>query len=111
MLGQGECRHQESTHTAGRGLRWPLGQRWAARIHLGAEPEKLVLVWYGSAEDWLTLPGRQVLHWRPQCSVVAEVLARYGGRAVLFDAHAYATWRKGRKDSEPLRAQWAAEQD
>jgi hypothetical protein len=67
-----------------------------------------VLVWYQTLDDWATLPEREPLLWRPQCSVVAELAARHGARLVAFDGPAYRKWLGSRKDSESLRGAWAA---
>lgn len=69
-----------------------------------------VLVWYQTLDDWATLPAREPLLWRPQCSVVAELAARHGARLVVFDGPAYRQWLGCRKDVESLRAAWAAAQ-
>lgn len=69
---------------------------------------KAVLVWYQMLDDWITLPENEPQHWRPQCSVVAELAARHGARLVTFDGPAYAAWLGNRKDSERMRAAWAA---
>lgn len=68
----------------------------------------VALLWYQSFDDWATLPGREPAQWRPQCSVVAELAARHGVRLVAFDGPAYAQWLGQRKDSEAMRASWAA---
>lgn len=69
-----------------------------------------VLVWYQTLDDWATLPGRELLLWRPQCSVVADLAARRGAQLVTFDGPAYAKWLGKRQDSEAMRGAWAAEQ-
>lgn len=74
----------------------------------GAEYEPISIVTYGSADDWMTLPDREPILWKPHCSVVAEIVAKVDGRAVLFDAPAYAKWLGKRKDSESMRSAWAA---
>jgi hypothetical protein len=66
-------------------------------------------LWYQSLDYWVTLPGREPVQWRPQCSVVAELAARHGARLVTFDGPAYAAWLGRRKDSEAMRGAWAAE--
>lgn len=73
--------------------------------HAGA-----ALVWYQTLDDWATLPERDALLWRPQCSVIAELAARLGAQMVTFDGPAYAEWLGKRKDSEALRGAWAASQ-
>jgi hypothetical protein len=67
------------------------------------------LIWYASAEDWGLMPDREPIFWRPHCSVIAELCARHGAVAIQFDGSAYAKWLKGRKDTESMRSQWAAE--
>ncbi|MRR50809.1 MAG: DUF1870 family protein [Rhodocyclaceae bacterium] len=69
----------------------------------------LVMVWYQTLDDWATLPQREPLLWRPQCSVVAEIAARHGATLVTFDGPAYAAWLGGREDTEVLRSAWAGE--
>lgn len=68
----------------------------------------VALAWYQTLDDWATLPAREPLQWRPQCSVVAELAARHGARLVTFDAPAYAAWLGDRQDSEQMRGAWAA---
>lgn len=69
----------------------------------------LALCWYESMDDWMTLPGRELIQFRPQQSVLAELAARHGARMVRFDAQDYAQWLGGRGDSEAMRAAWAGE--
>jgi hypothetical protein len=69
----------------------------------------IVLVWYDTLDGWASLAGREPILWRPQCSVIAEAVA-LGARLVEFDSANYAQWLGKRKDSEQLRAAWAAEQ-
>lgn len=68
--------------------------------------ESVVLVWYEGMYDWASLPGREPVLWRPQCSVVAEGAAM-GAHLVKFDGVAYAKWLGKRKDSESMRSAWA----
>lgn len=68
---------------------------------------EMVLVWYQTLDEWATLPGREPLLWRPQCSVVAELTARHGARLIAFDGRSYAEWLGKRKDNESLRGAWA----
>ncbi len=68
----------------------------------------LVAIWYEQLDDFMTLPGYTEILWRPQCSVVAELIATFGADAVTFDGDAYDAWLGQRKDSEAMRAQWAA---
>lgn len=74
----------------------------------GGREAALVLVWYQTLDDWATLPGREPLQWRPQCSAIAEIAARHGARLVQFDGAEYAAWLGDRQDSESLRGAWAA---
>ena len=74
------------------------------------EMEMPVLVWYPTLDDWMTLPGREPVMWRPRCSVVAQLCARYNAVVVPFDGPAYAAWLAGRPDGETMRGIWAAEQ-
>jgi Domain of unknown function (DUF1870) len=80
-------------------------------LSMDVEFEAPRLVIYHSADDWATLPEREALLWKPHCSVVAHICARYRSVAVPFDAPGYALWLKGRTDSESLRGAWAAEVD
>ncbi|MBI4997869.1 MAG: DUF1870 family protein [Rhodocyclales bacterium] len=77
------------------------------QAHHGTQAES-VLVWYQTLDDWATLPGREPLLWRPQCSVIAELAARFSARLVAFAGPAYSAWLGKRKDSEALRGAWAA---
>lgn len=83
-----------------------------ARAAAGGDPEGLDLVWYTRVEDWVSLPGRAEIHWRPQCSVLAALAARLPGvaRLVPFDRRAYTRWLGARRDGEQMRGRWAAEQ-
>lgn len=74
------------------------------------ELEMPVLVWYPTLDDWMTLPGREPLMWRPRCSVIAELCARYHAVVVPFNGPQYAAWLAGRPDGETMRGIWAAEQ-
>lgn len=78
--------------------------------HIADPTPEIVMVWYGSLDDWMTLSGREAVMWRPQCSVVAEAVAM-GTRLVKFDTDSYAQWLGKRKDCESLRGAWAAEED
>ena len=82
-------------------------QMAALQARHGANSET-VLVWYQTLDDWATLPGREPLLWRPQCSVVAELAARHGATLVAFDGPGYRKWLGYRKDSEQLRGAWGA---
>lgn len=79
----------------------------ALKARHGAAPS-VALLWYQTLDDWATLPGREPAQWRPQCSVVAQLAARHGGRVVAFDGPAYAQWLGKRKDGEGMRAAWSA---
>lgn len=74
------------------------------------ELEMPVLVWYPTLDDWMTLAGREPVMWRPRCSVIAQLCARYDAVVVPFDGPAYAAWLGGRPDGETMRGIWAAEQ-
>lgn len=80
-----------------------------AKAPAAAHASGPVLVWYCTLNDWITLPGREALHWRPHCSVVAHIAATFNGHIKLFDSPAYARWLGGRADGEMMRARWAAE--
>ena len=69
----------------------------------------LVAIWYDKLEDFTSLPGCEPILWKPQCSVVAELIATFGADAIPFDGKTYRAWLGQRKDSDKLRAQWAAE--
>lgn len=79
----------------------------AARARHGA-PAELALVWYQSQEDWQSMEGRELLMWRPQCSVVADLAARHGATLVTYDTDAYSRWIGRRRDTEATRSAWAA---
>lgn len=68
------------------------------------------IVWYDTIEDWLSLPDRTPLFWRPHQSVCAALLSQYPDQILLirFDARAYAAWLDGRQDSEQMHAIWSA---
>lgn len=74
------------------------------------ELEMPVLVWYPTLDDWMTLPGREPMMWRPRCSVIAQLCAHYNAVVVPFNGPAYAAWLAGRPDGETMRGIWAAEQ-
>jgi predicted DNA-binding transcriptional regulator AlpA len=86
---------------------WREQELLATRTTYHAYPN-VMLIWYGSAEDWLTLPGRELIFWRPHCSVIAQLCAE-GAVAMAFDAAAYTAWLGSRKDSEARRSQWVSE--
>lgn len=68
----------------------------------------IVALWYSSIDDFTSLPGYDALFWRPQCSVVAELIATFGADAVEFDKSAYQRWLGNNEDNEQQRANWAA---
>lgn len=68
------------------------------------------LVWYQSLDDWMTLPDREPVFWRPHCSVVAEMCATVDAIAVPFSVPNYRAWLGERGDAEAVRGAWAAEQ-
>lgn len=67
----------------------------AARASLPTDAEfDIALVWYESMDDWLTLAGRDPVLFRPQQSVVAELMERSPvTRLVRFDPPAYSALR------------------
>jgi len=67
----------------------------------------IVLIWYDILDDWVSMPGREPILWRPQCSVVAEA-AGMGLGLVLFDNSKYMKWLGDMVDSEIMRGEWAA---
>ena len=73
------------------------------------EEAPLVALWYEHIEDFTSLPGHDALFWRPQCSVVAELVATFGADVTRFDRTAYRKWLKGKTDSQETRARWALE--
>ncbi|MFZ6655951.1 DUF1870 family protein [Undibacterium sp. TJN19] len=74
-----------------------------------ANVDPIRLVSYASVEDWMTLPGREPVLWKPNCSVIAEICARHHAQIIVFDGPAYSKWLAGRHDDESMRGQWAAE--
>ena len=74
-----------------------------------AEFDPIGLVSYASVEDWMTLPDREPILWKPHCSVIAEMCACLPVQVVIFDGPAYAKWLAGREDNEAMRSYWAAE--
>lgn len=68
------------------------------------------LIWYTSVEDWMTLPGREPVLWRPQCSVIAELCATHNCITIPFDGPAYSRWlnETHQPDLEQTRGLWAA---
>jgi len=67
------------------------------------------ILWYASADDYVSLPDRDLIQWRPHCSVIAELVANYDLTLVPFDEENYQGWLTdhGWKDSEKFRSQWA----
>lgn len=82
----------------------------SAELAGGAAPASLVLIWYATLDDWITLPDREPQFWRPHCSVVAEVAAAHPDIVgiITFNAVSYAAWLGHRKDTADLRALWAS---
>lgn len=79
-----------------------------AGMPAGAEFD-IALVWYDTLDDWMTLSGRDPALFRPQQSVLADLLERsLFIRLVRFDPAAYHEWLGDRADSEAMRSQWAA---
>ena len=74
----------------------------------GIEIAPPVLVWYRTIDDWTTLTNRDGMFWRPHCSVIAALCAKHRAIAVPFHGPAYVKWLADRKDSELMRAAWAA---
>jgi hypothetical protein len=68
----------------------------------------IFIIWYPSLEDWISLPGRQALMYRPEQSVIAGLRVHFPHRLKLiqFDREDYDRWRSDREDSEALRIQW-----
>ncbi|MDO8729446.1 MAG: DUF1870 family protein [bacterium] len=79
-----------------------------AHIPADQPVEPLTIIVYGSVEDWMTLPDREPVMWKPHCSAVANLCASFAARSIVFDAPAYARWLGKRKDNETMRGQWAA---
>lgn len=76
----------------------------------GAPVEPISIISYGSIEDWMTMPDREPVFWKPHCSATAELVASMAGRSVVFNAPAYRSWLGNRQDNETMRGVWAAEQ-
>lgn len=75
----------------------------------GGSASALALCWYTALDDWASLPGREPILWRPQCSVLAEIVGEHSqARLVPFDGPAYRVWLASRADSEKMRGAWAA---
>lgn len=83
------------------------------QISTAPDGTTIALIWYESLDDWATIPGREPVLWRPQQSVCAALLAEFPGRLrlVALDGPAYAAWLGKQKDSETMRANWAATVD
>ena len=71
--------------------------------------QRVALIEYASIEDWMGLPDRDPLLWRPQCLAVKELSKDRRVRTVLFDPQDYSVWLAGRIDGEDMRALWAAQ--
>jgi hypothetical protein len=80
-----------------------------AKLKTPAEEWDMVIVWYATLDDWLTLNDRVPVMWRPQCSVIAEAVL-CGAQLIRFDCVKYAQWLNKRIDSEELRGEWATEE-
>ena len=80
----------------------------SAQIAKAPQGSDLALIWYGSADDWTSMPDRAPMYWRPHCSAAAQLAARHGAQLVAFDAPAYAAWLGQRTDTETKRGEWAA---
>lgn len=76
----------------------------------GAPVEPISIIGYISVEDWMTLPDREPVFWKPHCSATAELVASFTGRSIIFNAPAYREWLGDRQDCEAMRSAWAAEQ-
>lgn len=72
-----------------------------------SDDANIVALWYSSLEDFTSLAGYDALYWRPQCSVVAELIATFGADAVEFNKAAYQSWLGNKQDNEQERAGWA----
>ncbi|MFN7834734.1 MAG: DUF1870 family protein [Burkholderiaceae bacterium] len=76
------------------------------------EEAPLVALWYGCLEDYTSLSGHEHVYWRPECSVVAELIATFGADVVTFDRTRYQAWlerQSGLQDTQETRASWALE--
>lgn len=70
------------------------------------DPGQISLVYYNNSIDFMHNPQL----WRPAQSVCAAFLAIDNRvRLVNFNLSAYTAWLNGRKDSQSLRAAWAAQ--
>jgi len=66
------------------------------------------LIYYDSLDDYSTAFDNPMF-WRPYCSAIAEIYASYENvKLVKFELLQYRAWLKTRKDSESMRAHWAA---
>ena len=75
----------------------------------GGMPDSVFVIWYDSLEDWLSLPGRDPVMWRPQQAVCPSLMGLFSiVRLVRFDLLAYTAWREEREDSDTLRGEWAS---
>jgi hypothetical protein len=79
------------------------------KLPTDSEVNPVSLVGYTSVDDWMTLPGREPVLWKPNCSVIAEICARHRAQVVVFDGPAYARWLAGRADNETMRGLWATQ--
>ena len=80
-----------------------------AQLPEDAESGPVSLISYASVEDWMSLPDREPVMWKPHCAVTAAMCACLPAQIVMFDGPAYAKWLAGRDDNETMRSHWAAE--
>jgi hypothetical protein len=73
-----------------------------ANVPEGVAVEPISIITYASVEDWMTLPNREPVFWKPHCSVTAELVASMTGRLVIFDVSAYREWLGMRQDNESM---------
>ena len=71
--------------------------------------QRVALIEYLSLADWMSLPTRDPLLWRPQCSVVKVLAKDRRVKLVKFDISDFSAWLAGRVDGEDMRSLWAAE--
>lgn len=82
-----------------------------ASVPEGSPFEPISIITYASIEDWMTLPDREPVFWKPHCSATAEIVASMAGRSVIFNVPSYREWLGKRQDNEAMRSAWAAAQD
>lgn len=67
------------------------------------------LIWYHTEADWLSLKTNEVSLWRPQQSVVADMLSKHSNiEVVSFDLGVFKAWLGNNEDTEIARDRWAA---